>query len=283
MDNLAHPSQKSQVLSHSLSIKVFPELSAAALINKVDKELSLWYELRLLDDGSGRLPLATVKRLPYSRASLYRRLSQGKGIFWEIDNTWKGQFIRPRGIAKLCVALDIPHLRDPVGIPVESWFSGGIKTKKSWLYAAFFKREGVKTNPIARDTIEKVTGISRRQQRRYEKGKVKRIANFAFQEIEGQVVPIMEVVSGKAKEYWKTCRLGNVYHADTVFLPKGMTGRVNRALRNGVDKEATPTFERRFFPSGRSFIKCHNKAQESFILSPPGRRLIPGRLEWLRA
>lgn len=222
-----------------------------------------------------------VKTLPYSQAGLYRRISQGTNFFWEIDYTMWGTFIRLRSLEKLCWQFGIRHLRRPIGISSQEWFNGGTKIKRSWLYASAFKIEGVTANPIARDTIQVVTSIGRRQQRRYEEGTLRKVANFAFMDLNRQMGPIRQLVCGKMGRWWKYARLGNIYHARVSLLPRGMTRRINGRLRSGVEQEATPNTRHRFFRSGKSLAKCKNKYEDTFILAYPYQRLIRGRLEWV--
>ncbi len=75
-----------------ISVKLYPELCAAALKAKLDKELALWYELRAINvNGSSRLVLndavaALVEHLDYTQSTAYRLLKAGKGKLWDIKN-----------------------------------------------------------------------------------------------------------------------------------------------------------------------------------------------------
>jgi len=61
---------------------------------------------------------------------------------------------------------------------------------------------------------------------------IKRVAHFAFQEDgKGKLGPMLDLVSGKAKQ-WKVVRRSvNIYHSRAVKGHKGMIKKVNALLR----------------------------------------------------
>ncbi|GAI76963.1 unnamed protein product [marine sediment metagenome] len=81
-----------QVAGRPLFVKLFPELSAAALKAGLDKELALWYELRAINiTGCGRLLLndalaGLVSSFGYTQATAYRLLQAGDGKLWDIKD-----------------------------------------------------------------------------------------------------------------------------------------------------------------------------------------------------
>jgi hypothetical protein len=72
-------------------VKFYKELSAAALKTKLDKEVTVWYELRAsnVTTGCGKLNLCDavpdlIRHFGYSEATIYRILRSGDGIFWDL-------------------------------------------------------------------------------------------------------------------------------------------------------------------------------------------------------
>ncbi|GAI67596.1 unnamed protein product, partial [marine sediment metagenome] len=215
-----------QVAGRSLFVKIFPELSVAALKAGLDKELALWYELRAINiTGSGKLLLENalaglVSSFGYTQATAYRLLQAGKGKFWDIRGSKLSGGFGGRSVIKIYGLYQVAEYLDTLpGRPVEvkaSDFRGrGVKT--AWLYASFFKPDGSRARPISRDSIEAATGVKRRQQQRYDKvAGIKRVVNFAFwQDGQGKLVPWLKTVfsfckkTGKCKPWQKYRRLGN--------------------------------------------------------------------------
>ncbi len=277
-----------------LVVKLFPELSAAALKTDLDKELALWYELRAINDnGSSRLLLndalaALVKNCGYSQATAYRLLKAGDGKLWDIC-----QSPRLPGLSQIKIYglrqvaewfnTSVFRLNRPVEVRVSD-FKGSRANKTAWLYASFFKPDGVRAKPISRDSIEAATGVLRCQQKRYDKvAGIKRVANFAFQQdSQGKLTPIRHLVDGKSQQWLKDRRLGNTYHSRALSAPRGMTKRINAELRHRSLKtgEASSVLIKRFFLSARSLVRSPVRDKEAFILVNKRDRIIRGRMEW---
>ncbi|MBA7665485.1 hypothetical protein ES703_73555 [subsurface metagenome] len=273
-----------------ISVKLYSELSAAALKTKLDKWLALWYELRCLT-SSGRLPfndvLAALVPGCYSKATLYRLLRSGDGVFWHI---WQADKLHPEvrveyfGLYKVARLLGVDYLSRPREVPLSLFI--GRKGKRAQLYSSFHKPAGFgKAKPISRDSLKDITGVSRRSQIRYDKvAGNRRVANFAFQDDgKGGSYPMLEFRPGKSSEYLTVRRLGNIYHSKAMIAPRGMVKRVNGQLRQGSLKRDEGSMLQRFFLSAKSLLKCHNKDPEPFLLVSSRDRLIKGRLEWCLA
>ena len=150
------------------TVKTYGELNREALRTGRDRELALWYLLRHLDaPGSGRVHLGDLRKFTIdndvlTQANLDRRLARGGGRFWKVHTTRHGQTIRYASLAAVCAALDVIPYREPVGIPLRALRRLG--TARAYLYAAW-----VGDRKIARKTITKLTGLSERAQRRYDK------------------------------------------------------------------------------------------------------------------
>lgn len=305
-----------------LTVRMVPELSAAALKSNHDKELALWYELRAINvTGTGRLiqdeaVAALVKRFGYSKRTAYRLLRTGDGRLWDIkrlplsrftsrDATNRDDRSRPfrqlkrfskrrtyyrtkilgciidlYSLFKVAKYLDTSSLSGFIDISAESF--RGRKAKRAWLYASFFKPDGARANPISRQSIEAATGIRRRQQRRYEIiAGINRVANFAFEQRgNGKLVPILQIVYGKVRQYVMVMRLGNTYHSQVSWPHRGMIKKVNAQLRQRSLERVEARLSRRFFFKAQSVIKTPHRDLESFLLVGKWDRLIRGRMEW---
>ena len=285
-----------QVAGRPLFVRLIPELSAAALKAKLDKELALWYELRAINvTGSGRLLLnealaALVKHFGYSEPTIYRLLKAGKGKFWDIRGSKLSGGFGGRSVVKIEGLYQVAEWFNTsvfrLGRPVEVRDSDfkGRRAKTAQLYASFFKPDGSRAKPISRDSIEAATGVLRRQQKRYDKvAGIKRVANFAcYQDSQGKLTPMRHLVDGKSRQWLKDRRLGNTYHSRALPAPKGMTKKVNAELRHRSLNlgEATGVLLKRFFLSARSLIRSSERDNEAFLLVNKRDRLIKGRMEW---
>ncbi|MBA7627272.1 hypothetical protein ES703_34734 [subsurface metagenome] len=261
-----------QLPGRPLFVRLYPELSVAALKAGLDKELALWYELRAINDnGSSRLVLndavaALVEHFDYTQSTAYRLLQAGDGKLWDIKRPplgthdalykrrrkrrlpfWTGYLSEgqanystkpPSPQIKIKGLLQMAEwLNTWVGRPVEvkvSDFKGARGNKTAWLYASFFKPDGSRARPISRDSIKDATGVKRRQQQRYDKVVgIKRVANFAYyQDGQGKLTPMLHLVEGKCKQWLKHRRLGNTYQSRALKGPRGMTKRVGAELRH---------------------------------------------------
>lgn len=266
------------------SIWLYAELCRAAQKSRFDKELCLWYELRRLNYwGSGRLALSDVFNalVPehYSRATLYRLLKSGNGIFWHLSENRESK-LRLKGLRSICEYLNTGRLGHPILVRSDHWLQGR-KVKRAWFYASFHRtRDDAKATPISRTSIQEATGVRRRQQIRYEKAVgVKRVANFAMRREGRELVPILWEVEGKSRMWRKQRRLGNIYRSAAITGHRGMTKRINRSLaRSLIEDEAR--LPRRFFLNFKALGKCHERHEESFVRTPRREALVKGRVEW---
>jgi hypothetical protein len=279
-----------QVAGGPLFIRLYPELSAAALKFNLDKELALWYELRAINiTGCGRLVLndalaSLVRHFSYSQATAYRLLKAGDGKLWDIYQSPRLpglSQIKIYGLYRVAAGFDTSVFRLGRPVEIKAGDFKGRGTKTAWLYASFFKPDGSRAKPISRDSIEAATGVQRRQQKRYDKAAgIKRVANFAFQQDgQGKLTPIRHLVDGKSQQWLKDRRLGNTYHSRALKAHKGMTKKVNAELQRSLQKGEARLLKR-FFRSAKSLLRSPERHEEAFILVNKRNRVIPGRLEW---
>jgi len=275
------------------ALKLYPELSIAALKNRTDKGLILWYELRAHNStgshspgeqwSSGRVLLtedshsSLASTFGYSIPTLYRLLKLGNGKYWVIYRCLGFRILYLYGLGRVAKSLQVQTLSRPV--QVEGKELKGRQSKRAWLYASFFKPEGCKSKPISRDSLADATGIQRRQQRRYEKvARVRRVANFAvWQNQAGVIVPLVQQVAGKSRQYDKPRRLGNTYYSRAKQANRGMAKRV--APMRSLQRDEARSL-RRFFTSAKSLLQCSKRAEESYLLVDNRERIIKGRMEW---
>ena len=265
----------------SANLKLYPELSSAALKGKRHRELALCYELRALNYwGSGLLNFsdaisALVSVYGYRRRTVRAILNSGDGTFWRLHKNARVSrrpTIEIHSLYKVALCFEISCLSRPVFVPIQEW----LQNKKSWLYAGFFNpKSSKKVKPISRESIRAATGVSKRQQRRYELAAgIRRIANFAFHE---PGVPMLMLVDGKARQWETIRRLGNSYISPAISAPLGTVRKVNRRLRSLFSGEAR---QPRFFFSARAALQARARDNDPFFIIPMDKRLIHGRKEW---
>jgi hypothetical protein len=131
-----------------MNIKLCGELSAAVLKSGLDKEPGLWYELRSINYwGSGRLTVnnaidVLVSHFGYSERTVRRILKSGNGVLWQIHSggyVKRSNKIQIYGLLRVSRYLDVSHLSWFVTVPCEKW----VKNKRAWLYASFFRPNGL--------------------------------------------------------------------------------------------------------------------------------------------
>lgn len=297
----------------NLAVKLIPGLSIAALKAKRDKELALWYELRAINvTGCGSLVLndavaALVCSFGYSVPTAYRLLRAGHGQLWDIvspspatrakhsysdvptGSLGKGQsyfsiktpssVIKIYGLFRVAEWFNISAVGRPVEVKASDFRGRG--TKRAWLYASFHKPEECPANPMSRHSITVATSTPRRQQQRYDKAaRVKRVANFAFAQDGNKMAPILDLVTGKSKQWTVVRRLGNTYHSRALKAHVGMTKKINSEFRQRSLIRGEARLPTRFFMSARSLISSPVRDEEAFVLVGHQDRLIKGRMEW---
>ncbi len=274
------------------TIKLYPDIAIGLLRQEQAAAGRLWLLLQAVDlancgwvDESKARQLLASKRgkLRFCGARQLRNLlARGEDTFWVRRN---GR-IWLRSVTKVAIALGIPRLKmRPVALPI-SVLRQKIGTVRAHLYAAFHSsrtQANQPRKPIARTTIENVTNVQPRTQRRYERqAKVQRQAQFAigtaattdslqmrgweqgqatftFKDFNGQLGP-----QGKSFVAWQ---LPNSYVGPHAQLPKGRQKRINRTLTDLFMQGITgngqhPSVTRRFFDNGRQAAKAYLRNPE---------------------
>ena len=141
-----------------------------------------------------------------------------------------------------------------------------VLTHHAWLYASCHKPEGTEARPIIRFSIEKLTGIPIRNQRRYDRITVKVKKNIQVRKYpSGQLSPLLSTVNGKSKTWLVPKRLGNSYSCVAERGSRGMLKKVNAALKGSLNK-GEAYLAKRFFTTPKSYIKCRNTAEHAMLL-----------------
>jgi len=208
-------------------MKFYPELVLAVMrSNKPTGGVRLFCVAKHYDNGNGNIPVDEFK------AYAKRYLGIGKSRF----NRWMREALRlgivkrygnvltiiSWGRAAVAVGITSP-LRNPVEIGITKIVNDGWA---AWVWAAYLKRHEGK--PIARATLERLTGVPERTQRAYEiEAGVERQANYATEK-----EPIAEERDGYFWYYGQPKkRLGNTYLTSGVEeCKRGRTKEHNRII-----------------------------------------------------
>lgn len=148
------------------TIRVSPSLSNAIIKAERTAEYRIWSLLRHLDtSGTGSInsKYARTQITKVLKVCGKRRYNQiiraGLGVFWE---RWGNGRLRICGMAAVCRQFDVRHLSGKnVEIKLKD-VTGTFKQFKAALLSSFYASR--KSNPISRETIRAITGISERTQ-----------------------------------------------------------------------------------------------------------------------
>lgn len=282
-----------------LAVRLSADLSAAAFRSKVTNELCLWYALRSINQplGNGWISLSKAKErliqdFNFSPTTLDRLLSRSNGKFIELLYNNRRSTIRFCSLAKVVRWFGIAqvtqrHWRE---VPVDKF--NGVAKRHSQLYASIFHPLGVKANPITRETITEMTGLSKMQQRRYDSlAHIRRVSGAVVYEKDGplggrEYIPVKMEVFTKAKGARSINRRApNIYYTQQQPSSKGMLGKVRsvKSSESLVSGEAHH-FIRSYFLSFRRLLQSLMRRtridEVGFYLTHPSKRIIKGRLEW---
>ena len=283
-------------------LRLIPDLSAAALRRKKHQELALWYRLRALDQPAGKGIMSTevaiqglIETFAYSLRTAYRQLDLAEGRLWRRGIHRKGPVIEIYGLKRACEYLGTcltqsdRHFRE---LPTSQFQLG---QERAQLYASTFKPQGIRANPISRQSIEEYTGLDKCQQLRLEKkARVRKTNGHGVLQVNGRIIPERQLIVTKKKQYETNKRLPNIYHSQAKPSNRGMLKRVGSKLkaRSLIPDEAASTDipTKRYFTGHKAllqavrahFRKEHYLPFEGYRLVRNSDRLIKGRIEWCR-
>lgn len=241
------------------TIRIYPSMAFQAIKQDHVPGLRVWHLLRVLDQaGSGRVASkAFFDRFGRKHSTTYvvgkRRLrqllQQYDGRFWTRANG----YIWYAGTERLCKQLKVDTLKGrSVTMPVSALITSN-QQFRAHLYASVHSRR-VHSNPIARITIEAITGISERTQREYDRLlNIERTACFhvgvpytddAFKAYRWKYGHGFRYVDahgqhGRRAASYVARRLGNLYHVkQQKHAPVGRKKKINRNLNDLVKLQA---------------------------------------------
>ena len=269
--------------------KVYSALAAACYRAGCDRQYRLWAIARKLDPhGSGQITLTALQqelnKLRVSGRSprnVRRLLRGGEGVFWRILQDGDGDpVIRLCSLENTARAVGCAHVGRAV-------YLAGTMLASLQVFRAAAVRASIEArtgpglnNPKSRATIERMTGIKRRQQQRYEGalgGRFKTQRNLApvdpsrgiplVQHQEGKYtldpryrVTHVEGVAVLVKQIPNSYR---VNRATVQLAPRGRTRKTNRALNESRYRAAGKRWERRYWDIPRNDPRKANRLNKA--------------------
>ena len=224
-------------------------------------------------------------------------LRAGEGVFWQrgADRIWL------RSTVKAALALGVSRLTGrPVELPVQT-LTAGIGAVRAHFYASFHsgraRERHAGSKPIARETLARVTGVSRRCQRGYEEiAGIRAQTNYAIgpradgeteKELawqKGQALFTLQDYrgcQGRQRQRYLAWQLPNSYHAPHARRGRGRQKRLNRQLALArhqdalctqrdagnviVAGEAAATCRQRYYPQGAQAARAYNRRPHEMV------------------
>ena len=277
--------------NHGSTVRVYPDIALGMLRQGEAAPGRVWLLLRYLDQGGkGWLCIDTVKNNLTNKSKqlricgwrqLRKLLNRGEGIFW----TRNGDRIWLHSAARVAAALEVDRLAGkPVATPIAGLLQG-MGAVRAHLYASFHSGR-VRTSapgpgglPVARATLERVTGVCRRSQRAYERrAGIKVQHNFAVGErdspagaqrrawLQGHALFKLKDhrgQHGREGDVYLAWQLPNSYSGCHRQLPKGRQRRINRELADLFKKERTGNgknaYDKRYYARGKLAAEGYNR------------------------
>lgn len=280
-------------------VKLYPDIGLGMLREELTAPGRLWLMLRYLDsEGCGFIRIDIIKRKLTKKNSKLRLcgkrqlrnlLQDGDGVYWRRDK----EHVWLRSAARVAFALGVDRLTGrPVALPTAALLDG-IGTFRAHLYAAFHSGRAKETPhgdqvmPIARETLEQLSGVGRSSQRNYEERiGVDVQANFAIGDLstkenqekrawaKGQALFELKDYRGQQGRKGKTYlawQLPNSYSGQHRHRPRGRQKRINRKLKDLVMKgmpgnvggtNGTRQPEKIYYPNGKLAAKAYGRDAE---------------------
>ncbi|MBE2197003.1 MAG: hypothetical protein IAE79_00235, partial [Anaerolinea sp.] len=284
------------------TITLYPDIALGMLRAELAAPGRIWLLLRHLDaQGNGWLSVDEVRKQLTPRHAplrvcgwrqLRNLLDEGEGVFWQRQN---GR-IWLRSVVKVAAALDVWRLNGrPVALAV-SVLTQRIGQVRAHFYASFHSGRNRETavSPIARATLQEITHVHPRTQRRYEaQVRVQRQYNYALGPQVQTAAAEQQAwqhgqalfhftdaagLHGPAGATYYAWQLPNHYVGPHQPQPRGRQKRHNRELvdllqqgTTGNGKQTKPHFrQKRFYSLGKAAAKAANRGQSCVYW--PGRK-----------
>ena len=288
---------KSSSIETAKTVAVYPSLLLSILQQEQESAGRVYLLLRYLDTaGRGWLPVAEIREQLTRKGSPlkvmgWRRLrqvfQQGEGMFWERDS--KGR-LWVRSALRIALELDCHRLKgNRVELPITALL-GGIGTVRAHFYASFHSGRN-SDNPISRDTLQSITGLSPRTQREYDRtAQVKRQRNIAVGPRHTKIIAekqywqrggaVFTFVDSQGKQgpknrQYLAWHLPNTYTAPHQKRSKGRQKKINqqlvRLVDNGVQATDQLEIDKLFWPDGAAAGKAYSRDQEQDTYWPRGK------------
>jgi hypothetical protein len=279
------------------TVAVYPSLLLAMLKQNQEAAGRVYLLLRHLDStGRGWLPIEEIRAQLTRKESplkvmgwrrLRQLLHQGEGVFWERDSQGR---IWLRSALRIALNLDCSRLKgNRINLPIATLL-GGIGTVRAHFYASFHSGRR-SDNPISRQTLESITGLSPRTQRDYDRlAQVKRQRNIAvgprhtqisveeqYWQRGGAVFTFIDSQGqqGPKNQQYLAWHLPNSYQAPHQKRSKGRQKKINQQLVSlvsiGVQGTDQQRVDKLFWPNGAAAGKAYNKDQELDSYWPRGK------------
>jgi len=261
------------------SIKTYPDLNMVALKQGKHKELRLWYLLHALDEkGGGRVMKDAAQKALEGIMSyeVFRTtLLDGQGDFWEVrrrkESKGGGELIELRGLPKVAMALEVARLRkDPVLIPLDAFPK--MDEFRAFLFGSFFTHsEGKEPNPISRETLKQLSGLSVPTQVKYDKTAGTEVTkNVGVVGPSGGIPPSDMQAEGyyitEVDGQLQLCkRMPNSYSSDLPRAPRGRMKKANQKLAACRNEGRETVTERRYFRDPRSLLRSKNRIRTPYL------------------
>ena len=278
-------------------VKLYPDIGLGMMRQGLTAPGRLWLALRYLDqEGCGVLRIDIITKHLTNKTSTLRLccprqlrnlLQDGEGVYWTRDK----EHIWLRSTTKVAHALGVERLTGrPVTLPVAALLDG-IGTFRAHLYASFHggrvkensRNQGSK--PIARATLEQLSGATPQSQRAYERRVGVRVRpNFA---IGGQATTenqqerawqrggaVFELTDhegeqGQKGRRYNAWQLPNSYGCAYRQRPKGRQKRINRQLADlvikGMPGNGEASMAKRYYSDGAQAAKGWARDQKEAV------------------
>jgi hypothetical protein len=284
------------------SVRLIPDVSAAALRSGEYRELALWYCLRVLNhSGNGQIDqeeafIRLKKEFRYTWSTLRAHYSLGESKFWDtvahydVITGQRRAFIHLRGVERVSRYLNISRfVQCHFHIAQVSDFMTGMD-RVAQIYSSTLSPGELHSNPISRAAIQEYTGINKLRQIRLQKrARVKKIYNPGLVRTKEGFKPLKVEVYGKTKVWVINKRLPNSYRTPQAAGARGMLKAVSMAIRatsglGETDEARTEPLTKRYFTGeAKAFKALSNRGKglhKAYFKVPRSQRLIPGRREW---
>ena len=277
-------------------VKLYPDIGLGMLREELTAPGRLWLILRYLDrEGRGGVRIGIITSQLTQKSSTLRLcgkrqlrnlLQDGEGVYWHRDK----EHVWLRSAARVAFALGVDRLTgQPVALPTAALLDG-IGTFRAHLYAAFHSGRAKETQhgdpamPIARETLEHLSGVGRSSQRNYEdRVGIGVQPNFVVGELstkeamekqawaKGQALFQLKDYRGQQGRKGKTYlawQLPNSYSGQHRHRPRGRQKRINRKLKDLVMKgmpgnvggpSETHQPEKIYYPNGKLAAKAYGR------------------------